>query len=86
MEKKLSSLLSALQDWSYELNDGTDPLVNALVYDSRAVKPGSLYFAWPGVHVHGNTFIAKAIAAGAAAVIFQDELPADALDGRIVGL
>lgn len=80
MEKKLSSLLSALQDWSYELNDGTDPLVNALVYDSRAVKPGSLYFAWPGVHVHGNTFIAKAIAAGAAAVIFQDELPADALD------
>lgn len=80
MEKKLSSLLSALQDWSFELNDGSDPLVNALVYDSRAVKPGSLYFAWPGVHVHGNAFIAKAITAGAAAVIFQDELPADALE------
>ena len=51
-----------------------NPEINALVFDSRAVKPGSLFFALPGTHTTGNVFIPKAIENGAAAIVFQDEL------------
>lgn len=48
--------------------------VNSLVFDSRKVTPGSLYFALPGTHVDGNIYIPQAIEKGANAVIFQGEL------------
>ena len=82
MEKKLTQLLSAVfPNEDYDVVAGTIDgcVISSLVYDSRNVKPGSLYFSWPGVHVHGNAYIAKAVEAGAAAVLFQDELPAEAL-------
>ena len=60
------------QNFSFK---GPDVLVNSLVFDSREVKENSLFFALPGVHVHGNEYIAKAIEKGASAVVFQDELP-----------
>ena len=46
--------------------------IESLVFDSREVKPGSLFFALPGTHTTGNRFIASAIEAGAEAVVFQD--------------
>ncbi|HZK19776.1 MAG TPA: UDP-N-acetylmuramoyl-L-alanyl-D-glutamate--2,6-diaminopimelate ligase, partial [Treponemataceae bacterium] len=52
-----------------------NPLIKSLEFDSRKVTPGSLFFALPGTHVHGNTFIENAVNAGASAVIYQDELP-----------
>lgn len=82
MEKVLNLLLEeALKDTGYEVVSGAagSQPVSSLVFDSRAVKPGALYFAWPGVHTNGNVYIAKAIEAGAAAVIFQDELPPEAI-------
>ena len=84
IEKKLTQLLGAVfpnNDYQVVAGNVDACNISSLVYDSRLVKPGSLYFAWPGVHVHGNTYIAKAIEAGAAAVVFQDELPADVLAG-----
>ena len=33
--------------------------VTALAYDSRAVVPGTLFFAVPGVHVDGHEFAAR---------------------------
>jgi UDP-N-acetylmuramoyl-L-alanyl-D-glutamate--2,6-diaminopimelate ligase len=48
-----------------------DPLITTLEYDSRTVKPGSLYFALPGLHADGHTFINEAIAKGAVAVVHE---------------
>jgi UDP-N-acetylmuramoyl-L-alanyl-D-glutamate--2,6-diaminopimelate ligase len=51
-----------------------DPEITSLEYDSREVKPGSLYFALPGLHTNGHAFIAGALAQGAAAIIHQEPL------------
>ncbi|MDR3341236.1 MAG: UDP-N-acetylmuramoyl-L-alanyl-D-glutamate--2,6-diaminopimelate ligase [Treponema sp.] len=51
-----------------------DPLVTGLAYDSRTVKPGNLYFALPGQHTDGHTFIPDAIHRGASVIIHQDVL------------
>ena len=48
--------------------------ISGLAYDSRAVRPGYLFFALPGTHADGRSFIAAAIAAGATAVIHEGEL------------
>jgi len=48
--------------------------VLGLDYDSRRVKPGFLFFAFPGAHVDGREFAGQAVAGGALAVI--SELPA----------
>nr|MCR4790346.1 UDP-N-acetylmuramoyl-L-alanyl-D-glutamate--2,6-diaminopimelate ligase [Treponemataceae bacterium] len=78
MEKKLSQIIKHIEILSLK-NTETDPLIDALVFDSRAVKPGSLFFALPGTHVHGNTFIPKAVEMGASTIIYQDQLPQEAL-------
>ncbi len=82
MIKKLSSLLDSFE---YEAlaADGVTPLdgsligatpVEGLTFDSREVKENYLFFALPGLHVNGNSFIAPAIDAGASVVIYQGEL------------
>ena len=39
--------------------------VTGAALDSRVVKPGEIFFALPGAHVHGARFVAPALAAGA---------------------
>ncbi|WP_374216190.1 UDP-N-acetylmuramoyl-L-alanyl-D-glutamate--2,6-diaminopimelate ligase [Frankia sp. R82] len=46
-----------------------DPVVRGVTHDSRQVRPGDLYAALPGAHVHGARFAASAFAAGAVAVL-----------------
>src|SRR6266851_2657212 len=46
-----------------------DPAVSSVEYDSRRVKPGSLFVAMRGESSDGNKFIDQAIAAGAVAVV-----------------
>ena len=53
----------------------TDPLITGVVYDSRAVKPGNLYCALPGLHADGHDYIGQALDAGAGAVLVQRSLP-----------
>jgi UDP-N-acetylmuramoyl-L-alanyl-D-glutamate--2,6-diaminopimelate ligase len=48
--------------------------VRGLAYDSRAVEPGTLFFAIPGVHVDGHAYAPQAIASGALAVVVEHEL------------
>ena len=48
--------------------------VTGLAYDSRRVRPGSLFFAIGGVHVDGHDFAADAVAAGAVGIVVEREL------------
>src|SRR5258708_23588988 len=53
-------------------------VVSGLAVDSRAVKPGDLFFAIAGSKADGARFIDAAIAAGAAAVAGDHPLPGEA--------
>lgn len=77
IEKNLQVLLDALgrQDIRCELS-GRSPdsvTVTGLAFDSRAVRPGNLFFALPGTHTSGNIYIRDALTAGAAAVIYEGD-------------
>ena len=48
--------------------------VNSLEYDSRRVKKGALFFAFPGARADGRSFAMQAMNSGAVAVV--SELPA----------
>jgi UDP-N-acetylmuramoyl-L-alanyl-D-glutamate--2,6-diaminopimelate ligase len=58
--------------------------VTSLAYDSRRVKPGTLFFAVPGVHVDGHEFVAEAIAAGAVGVVVEREVPGASVPQLVV--
>jgi UDP-N-acetylmuramoyl-L-alanyl-D-glutamate--2,6-diaminopimelate ligase len=55
-------------------NLGSDPEITGVTADSRKVKPGFLFAALPGSSVDGAVFAAKAVEAGAAAVIAEQDL------------
>jgi UDP-N-acetylmuramoyl-L-alanyl-D-glutamate--2,6-diaminopimelate ligase len=59
--------------------------VDGIAYDSRRVRPGSLFVAVPGAHVDGHDFVADAAAAGAVAAIVERPLPGEALPQIVVG-
>ena len=46
-------------------------VVSGLAIDSRQVKPGDVFLAYPGAQVDGRSFIAQAVANGAVAVIAE---------------
>ncbi|MCR5494858.1 MAG: UDP-N-acetylmuramyl-tripeptide synthetase [Treponema sp.] len=82
MQKLLSQLLPSIAHQAVAA-DGVTPVLDAdiahiavtnLVFDSREVSEGSLYFALPGTHINGNEFIPQAIEKGASAIVFQGEL------------
>jgi len=55
-----------------------------LTADSRRVRPGDVFVAFPGTHVDGRDFIAQAVAKGAAAVIAEEGREVGAGDTAIV--
>ena len=89
MEKTLDKVLHCI-DHKLTQNDGSTEIsdsgitqnvkITSLVFDSRDVKEGSLFFALPGTHTTGNRFISQAILNGAAAVIFQDDFSPEEKD------
>lgn len=48
--------------------------INGIAYDSRLVQPGNLFVAVPGLATDGHLYLGDALAAGAAAVIVQQEV------------
>ena len=48
---------------------GPNPVITGVEYDSRRVRPGSLFVAMQGGTTDGNLYIEKAIAQGTAAVV-----------------
>lgn len=82
MQKFLSQLLPAFNH-TLLAADGYSPVqendvahikISGLVFDSREVTEGCLFFALPGTHIDGNTFIPQAIEKGANAIVYQGEL------------
>lgn len=48
--------------------------ITGITLDSRAVEPGYLFAALPGLNVHGKQFIAQAVKAGAAAILTEPDV------------
>jgi len=77
IERRLSAFFTgetAARAGLTERSGDADPLVSALEYDSRKVKPGTLFFALPGLHTDGHTFINDAVNKGAVAVVYEAEI------------
>ena len=79
MQKFLSQILPSIE---YELfasdgktevkkEDVANVVITNLVFDSRKVTNGSLFFALPGIHSDGNKFIPDAIEKGANAIVIK---------------
>src|ERR1019366_6038444 len=49
--------------------------IQGLDYDSRRVKPGYLFFAFPGSRVDGREFAEQAVANGAIAIVSELTAP-----------
>lgn len=54
-------------------------LATSLTWDSREVKPDSLYIAFLGERVNGHDFVRDALLAGACIVLVMEPLPRDVL-------
>jgi UDP-N-acetylmuramoyl-tripeptide--D-alanyl-D-alanine ligase len=66
------------------VGDGDVVVDGPVVVDSREVGPGGLFVAMVGERVDGHDFVDQATAAGAAAVLVQRELGADAATPHVV--
>jgi len=53
------------------ININPDENISGLAWDSRAVKPGDLFFACDGENFHGKQFVALAVDAGASAIALE---------------
>jgi len=72
--KRLNELLNASGMDIVDRAGNDDPVVSDIVYDSRRVKPGTVYVAIPGLTVHGDAFIESAVKNGAAAVVSENRI------------
>ncbi|MBD3232087.1 MAG: UDP-N-acetylmuramoyl-L-alanyl-D-glutamate--2,6-diaminopimelate ligase [candidate division Zixibacteria bacterium] len=67
LKPKTAALL--FEDTGAQLPEGADRIqVTAVEYDSRKIKPGSLFFAIPGYKQNGTEFIGDAVSKGAVMV------------------
>ena len=66
---KLDALLSNIA--SIKIDGPLDREITAIAYDSRRVKPGSLFVALRGEKVDGSQFVEQAIVAGAEAMVSE---------------
>lgn len=62
----MKTLRQLLPNWN-----GADAEIHSLTLDSRAVVPGCLFLAVPGQRHDGRDYIARALEAGAAAIVYE---------------
>jgi UDP-N-acetylmuramoyl-L-alanyl-D-glutamate--2,6-diaminopimelate ligase len=73
---ELRELLRA-SDLTAELRGEPSVEIRGLAYDSRRVRAGTLFFCFPGEKTDGHDFAAKAVEAGAAALVVERPLELD---------
>ena len=73
---KLKSLLEGIE--ILETNAPMDMEITGVSHSSQTVTPGVLFAAIPGYTVDGHRFIPDAVNKGAAVVLCQRDMPADA--------
>jgi len=69
---KLKQLIADLN--TDQISGSTDAEICGVTFDSREVKPGMLFVAIRGTEADGHVYIEKAVDAGAAAIVYQDEI------------
>ncbi len=74
---KFDELLSGVD---FLLRRGANPEISGVEYDSRRVRPGSVFVAMKGGTTDGNQYLKKAIAAGAAAIATDSSEAYDRLE------
>jgi UDP-N-acetylmuramoyl-L-alanyl-D-glutamate--2,6-diaminopimelate ligase len=62
------------------IQGATDITISSITYDSREVKPGSMFFAVKGTRVDGHSFIKQVIEKGAIAIVCEN-IPESISDG-----
>jgi len=68
-------LTQLLEPWVKQT--ATDCLIQGIQNDSRQIQAGDLFIAYPGAATDGRLFMEKAVASGAAAVVYDpDNIPA----------
>ena len=67
--KQLTDLLNDLPIPHAVRGEVTGIRITGIAFDSRLVRPGNLFVAFPGINTDGHTYIHKAVEQGAAAVI-----------------
>ena len=81
----LDKIMQGIETLDISGDTGMD--IAGLSYDSRKVGNGHLFFALPGEHADGHSFIRKAVEKGAAAVVYERPgLYAGAKPGAMVTL
>jgi len=84
---RLSSLVSQLTGdlaprRSIAAEDGRDPVIRGITYDSRDVSPGDAFFALRGSEADGHDYLEQALDLGAEAVFVEELPPESSLRGR----
>lgn len=64
-----------LEDMPCQVTGSADTEVTGIVYDSRLVKPGSVFICLVGSKTDSHVYAAQAAQDGAAAVVTQHEIP-----------
>ena len=80
-------ILSLLELWAApdQLKDRLgNTSITGLAYDSRAMKPGNIFFCIEGEHFDGNNFVADVMTKGASLVVSQRKKPAAPCDNYVV--
>ncbi len=67
------SRLAGMAGAAYQ--EGPDPEIKGIRYDSRNVQPGDLFFAMAGQRTDGKNYVREAVSKGAAGIVSDAPLP-----------
>jgi UDP-N-acetylmuramoyl-L-alanyl-D-glutamate--2,6-diaminopimelate ligase len=71
--KQLTELINDFPMTKQVIGNISDRTITGISFDSRSVKPGHIFVAFPGISSDGHNFIGRAVANGAIAIMGQRE-------------